>query len=85
MLLNIISVILVILFVLYIFIGCGCGEKFNNFVKKSSNKKVLVGIPTNTPNELQSILKDLQSTAQQTVADSKYDTVTDDYLDPNNI
>lgn len=75
----------IFIIIVFIFIGCGCGEKFNNFVKKSSNKKVLVGMPTNTPGELQSIMKDLQSTAQQTVADSQYDTVADDYLDADNI
>ena len=75
----------VIIFILFLFVGCGCGEKFNNFQKKSSKKKVLVGMPTNTPGELQSIMKDLQSTAQQTVADSQYDTVADNYLDSDNI
>lgn len=75
----------IIVIIIFLFIGCGCGEKFNNFVKKTSKKKVLVGMPTNTPSELQSIMKNLQSTAQQTVADSQYDTVADDYLDAENI
>lgn len=78
--------LVIFLIILLLFIGCNCGEQFSNFMKKpSSRKKVLVGMPTNTPGPLKSIMKDLQSTAQQAVADSQYDTVADDYLDPNNL
>ena len=68
--------------------SCNCGENFvvNQFKRKpSSKKKVQLGVITGTPGPLQELITEIQKLGGQLVADTKYDKVATNYLNPKNI
>ena len=82
----IISGILFVIIIISLFSGCGCGEGYKSFEKKpSSNKKVKVGFLKNTPEPLKELITEMQKLGGQLSADTQYDSVATNYLDPKNI
>ena len=79
---------IVFIVIILSFFSCGCGEGFvnNEFKRKpASKKKVQLGVVTGTPGPLQNLITEIQKLGGQLVADTEYDTVATDYLDPKNI
>ena len=83
----VISAVLLIILVVSLFSGCGCTELFDARFKKklSSKKKVKLGFLRDTPGPLKELITEMQKLGQQLKADTKYDSVATNYLDPKNI
>ena len=63
-----------------------CGEKFTSFVRKpASNQPIQLGFLKNTPGPLKDIITEIQKLGSQLTADTEYDQVATDYLDPSNV
>lgn len=58
--------------------SCNC-EKFFNIKRK--DKQIQLGIETGTPNSLKKVIKSINKLGTQLEEDSRYDTVSEKYLE----
>ena len=79
---------IIIILIILSSISCGCGEGFiaDEFKRKpNSKKKVQLGVVTGTPGPLTELITQIQKLGGQLVADTHYDKVATNYLNPKNI
>ena len=61
-------------------------EEYSSFERKpASTQPIQLGFLKNTPDALKEIITEIQSLGSQLVADTEFDQVATNYLDPSNI